>query len=42
MEPDLLETLVYVGLIGILPYVVVEAYEMAQRTIARRRRAARH
>ena len=42
MESDLLETLVYVGLIGVLPYVAVEAYEFAQRTIARRREASRH
>jgi hypothetical protein len=39
---DLLETLVYLGLIGVLPYVAVEIYELAQRTIARRRRASRH
>lgn len=42
METDLLETLVYVGLIGVLPYVAVEAFELTQRTIARRQRASRH
>lgn len=39
---DLLETLVYLGLVGVLPYVVVEIYEFAQRTITRRRQATRH
>lgn len=42
MESELLETLVYVGLIGILPYAAVEAFELAQRTIARRRQGSRH
>jgi hypothetical protein len=42
MESDLLETLVYLGVLGVLPYVAVEAFELAQRTIARRRRASRH
>ena len=39
---DLLETLVYIGLLGVLPYVAVEIYEFAQRTIARHRQASRH
>ena len=39
---DLLETLIYLGLIGVLPYVAVEVYELVQRTIARRRAAPRH
>lgn len=39
---DLLETLVYLGLIGVLPYVAVEVYELVQRTIARHRQASRH
>jgi Tfp pilus assembly protein PilE len=42
MESDLLETVIYVLLVGVLPYVAVEAYEFAQRTIARRRQAHRH
>jgi len=42
MEDDLLKILVYVALIGVLPYVAVEIYELAQRTMARRRRAPRH
>jgi hypothetical protein len=42
MEAELLETLVYLGVLGILPYVAVEAYELVQRTIARRRETARH
>ena len=39
---DLLETLVYLGVIGVLPYVAVEVYDLVQRTIARRRHASRH
>ena len=39
---DLLETLVYLGIIGVLPYVAVEAYELVQRTIARRKEVSRH
>ena len=39
---DLLETLFYLALIGILPYVLVEAFEMTQRAIARRRNTSRH
>lgn len=42
MEAELLEILVYLGALGVLPYVAVEAYELVQRTIARRRGAARH
>jgi hypothetical protein len=39
---DLLETLVYLAFFCVLPYVMVEVYELAQRTIARRREASRH
>jgi type II secretory pathway pseudopilin PulG len=42
MDNDLLETLVYLAILGILPYAAVEAYELAQRAIARRRQASRH
>jgi hypothetical protein len=42
MEADFLEMLAYVIAIGVLPYVVVEASEMLQRIIARRRHCSRH
>lgn len=42
MDPDLFEILLYIGALGLLPYVAVEAYETVQRTIARRRGCPRH
>lgn len=42
MDNDLLETLIYLSLLGLLPYVAVEAFELAQRTMERRRQNSRH
>ena len=39
---DLLETLFYLALLGVLPYVLVEAFEMAQRALTRPRNTSRH
>lgn len=37
MDSDLLEMLVYVIVIGVIPYLAVEAYELVQRTLAKHR-----
>jgi hypothetical protein len=42
MESDLLEMLAYVVTIGVLPYVLVEIYELSQRTIAKHRSSFKH
>lgn len=42
MEGDLLEIVIYVVLLGTLPYVAVGAYDFLRRTIERRRGAPRH